>query len=212
MKTFYFITVMTIVNTFSPANAQFIAGYGFKGGLTIANQDFEYTHFHTDDNKNRTGMSIGAFIELFDLHSIHLLSEVYYIQKGVINEQIKTGEEGPEPIGTLRYDNRVDYFSISILAKIFFKTGSFSPYLAVGPRCAMMISYKSEDHLFDPVYDEFEKWDFGGDIGIGCEYRISNNFDLISEIRYSPGFSKAYESEYLKVKNKSYMFLVGVKL
>lgn len=212
MKTFTMITVMTIINTFSPANAQFITGYGFKSGLTVASQDFEYTPFHSDDNKNRNGMAVGAFIELFDLHSIHLLSEVYYVQKGMIHEQLKTGEESPVPIGTLRYDNRVDYISISILAKIFLKTGSFSPYLAVGPRFDMMTSFKSEDHFYDPVYDEFEKWDIGGDIGIGCEYRISNNFDLICEGRYSPSFSKAYESEYLEVKNKTFTLLVGIKL
>ena len=212
MKTFYMITGMAIISWFSPANAQFIAGYGFKGGLTVANQNFGYTTFHTDDNRNRNGLSVGAFIELFDLNTIHLLSEVYYVQKGMIHEQLKTGEESPVPIGTLKFNNRVDYISISILAKIFIKTGSFSPYLAVGPRFDVMTSFRSENHSFDLVYDDFKRWDIGGDVGIGSEYRISNNLDLIFEVRYSPSFSTAYESEYLEVKNKSYAFLVGIRL
>jgi opacity protein-like surface antigen len=210
MKTLYLIAVCVLV-FLSVTHAQSIIGYGIKGGFAVANQNFDYSSFGVDTKSNRVGLSGSAFVELSGFKFISLLTEVNYIQKGMVEKQIITGEDSPEPLGTLELDNRVDYISIPILAKMTFRNKFLSPFITIGPRFDFLLSYKSENSFFDTIYEKFGALDIGGDFGAGTEYQISNPFVLLLELRYSHSYSDAYKTKLLSVKNNSYQFLFGLK-
>ncbi len=212
MKTIAIFIIVTLCFSLSVVHGQIITGWGIKTGATFANQEFEYlqTSLNMDIN-SRTGLDVGIFVELLPLPVLRLVPEIHYIQKGMVEEQIKAGESGPEPLGTLEYSNRVDYLSIPLLAKITIPNLIISPYLIAGPRLDIILGYDSEPVDDSIIYDNFESYDLGADFGIGVETNLILPVHILAELRFSPSFSNAYETDLLKVKNQALELLVGIK-
>lgn len=202
------IAIGLVFFCFSGAHAQLLKGYGLKTGVVIANQDFEHIYGFFDDTKNRAGLDFGVFIEWFSLPHLSALTEVHYTQKGMVEEVPRTDEFG-HSISPLKLDNRVDYLSIPVLAKVTFETRPVSPYLFVGPRLDIFLGYESE--LSGEVYDDFKRTNMGGDLGIGVE-TSTEPLKMLLEFRYSPDLNNAYETDLLKVKNNSFEILFGLRL
>ncbi len=188
--------------------AEVVSGYGVKTGLAMANQEFNYTAGFDLDTKNRTGFDFGLFVEWFDLQSFSGLTEVHYVQKGMIEEDVRTNEWGL-PVGTIKFNHQVDYLSIPLLVKITQKTKHLSPYLCVGPRFDFLLGYKSK--LMKAIYDKFKNMDTGGTVAVGVESR-TRPIKMLLELRYSPDLTFAYQTDLLKVKNHSFELLLGLKL
>jgi hypothetical protein len=200
------IPVALVLAISSAAHAQTLEGYGAKVGVFMANQDFDYTFGFGFDTNDRTGFDIGVYAEWLDLAFFSLLTEVHYIQKGMEHEERRLNEFGEE-LAPRKWDSRVDYLSIPILAKITIQANHVSPYFIMGPRIDLFLGYNSD--LSGALYDEFERVDIGGDFGIG----VGNNsgpMRMLLEFRYSPDFSNAYKTDLLKVKNNSFEILFGL--
>lgn len=209
------IIISTAIILFCSFNAQAysINGYGFKIGVVRSCQDFDYTTAWFDDldlYSYRTGFNFGVFIECFDFPTFSLLIEAHYIQKGMKIDEILCVTITGELDSIRTFDYRVDYLSIPILPKLIIKYKYISPYLIIGPRFDFLIGYKIED-VNDVVYKNLENFIFGGDIGAGIEISISNFLTSLLEFRYSLDFKNAYKTDLLKVKNKSYEILFGLK-
>ena len=206
MKTIV-IRASIILIRVSITHCKLIEGYGFKSGISIANQDFTFTEDLHFDTKNRTGFDIGVYIEWFSVPFFGVLTEVHYIQKGMIDEIMGIDEYGNET-GTIRYDNRVDYLTFPFLVRILFENKYMSPYLLIGPRFDFLLGYDSQHGV---LYDEFKKVDIGGDIGIGVEINSTEPLTVLIEGRYSSDFTDACKTDYLRVKNKVFEILVGLE-
>ena len=207
------ISIIAILFCFSSAPAQIVKGYGIKTGAVISNQHFEYAPEAkvgtTGDKKNRTGFDFGISLEWFNLPFFSLLTEVHYAQKGMIEEIPKTNEYGQE-IAPRKYDKRIDYLSLPILAKIALNSKHITPYLVIGPRFDFNLDLKS-DVFFGWQGNEFKNVDVGGTLGVGVESK-SEPLKAILEFRYSPDFTYAYKSDLLKIKNRSFEILFGIAI
>ena len=194
---------------FTFLNAQFIHSYGVKTGCVIANQNFDYTDNSFNlDTQNRYGLNIGTFIEFAYNSNLHLLIETHYIQKGMV---VKFKEYDPFANygGIIEFNNRVDYLSLPVLGKIAYKFNKLSPYIIVGPRIDILLGYDSDFAAI--VYDEFESIDFGGTLGLGCEFSFIGSQTFLIEMKYSPSFTNSYETDLLRVTNNSFEFIAGIK-
>ncbi|HEX9654313.1 MAG TPA: outer membrane beta-barrel protein, partial [bacterium] len=110
----------------------------------------------------------------------------------------------------LTFKNRVNYFSVPILAKLSLLSNRvFSPYLVAGPRVDFKLGYEST--FFGDVYKDFKRVTYGASVGLGTELKVSNNFSSLLEVRFSPDFANAYASDLLTVRNQALEFLFGVK-
>jgi len=191
-------------------HAQFIRGYGVKVGLVAANQTWRYTflpHLPTD---NRWGFTSGIFLEAIDLPYLSVVAEVQYTQKGM-NWTIPITTE-TQSDGTGEYvtrSPRVDYVSIPVLAKVRFSTPIAMLYILAGPRFDFLL-YKNADG-FDPIVHKFENSDFGATLGFGVERELSH-FSILAEIRSNPNLKDSFNNEFLTVRNRSWDFVVGVRL
>ncbi len=192
------------------AQGELVKGFGFKTGVVIANQDFDYADQRFSlDTKSRTGFDLGGFVEWFDLKSFSLLTEAHYIQKGMKEEITRTSERG-EPLPPLVVHHRADYISLSALGKFILPGKFISPYFIAGPRLDLLPGNNSI--AGDDFYRDFKSTVFGGDIGVGAEFNIVDFGTILSEFRYSHDFSKAYKTDFLQVKNRSFQILFGFRL
>jgi hypothetical protein len=199
------ICVFLAFFSFSSAYAQLLKGYGLKGGVVVADQDYDFTQDLQYDTETRTGWDVGIFAEWLDLRVLSVLTEVHYIQKGHVTENARYDEFGkPQSINF-----RFDYLSVPILAKFTLRTQYAMPYLVIGPRFDYLLSYESE--ISKELYGDFKNVDVGGTIGVGLESRLKP-VKFLLEFRYSPDFSNAYKSDFLKVKNNSFEVLLGLML
>jgi Outer membrane protein beta-barrel domain len=205
------ILFMIVVFVFSILNAQLDLSYVFKAGFVISNQDFDYKFGGPNlDLENSYGLVVGPSIGLFNKSNIDLIIELNYVQKGTIYE-IEHFDENGNNLGTLDLKNRVEYLSLLFLGELSYNSTIKLPYLIIGPRIDILIGYKSEDNIFDAVYDDFESFDFGGSIGLGYELNFWKSNNFLFEIRFSPSFTNSYKTEFLTVKNTTFDFLTGIK-
>ena len=208
------IFAMCLIIAFTLLNAQLINSYGFKVGVCIANQDFDYVNnVYEFDMKSRIGLDLGFFIELLNNEILHLLIETHYMQKGHIFEFTVINEEifGPDAFSNEEFQSRVDYMTFDILCKFFINHENVTSYFFAGPRLDILLDYDSEEHLFDAIYDELEPIDFGIDVGFGFEFQILKEKITLIEFRYTPTLTTSFEGEYYTIKNTSFEILTGVK-
>jgi hypothetical protein len=159
---------------------------------------------------NRWGFTSGIFLEAIDLRYLSVVAEVQYTQKGMKWTIPITTETQPDGTGEyVTRSPRVDYVSIPVLAKVRFSTPIAMLYILAGPRFDFLI-YKNADG-FDPIVHKFENSDFGATLGFGVERELSH-FSILAEIRSNPNLKDSFNNEFLTVRNRSWDFVVGVRL
>jgi len=115
-------------------------------------------------------------------------------------------------IARVKLDNRVDYLALPIVMTFRLEATQPSPissiYMIVGPRVDFLLGYKAEG--VNIVYEKLKTMNIGGDIGIGVEFSIINLPKILAELRYNHDFTNAYETDLLRVKNRSFEILFGL--
>lgn len=192
-----------------PLEAQLIRAVGVKAGLSLANEKYKFKQIPIDpDPQRRTGWCASVFVEWLDLPSFSISTELMYTQKGMGMIFNETGPDGPEVIRTFTVDNRLDYLSLPILAKIIMPTPVVSPYLLAGPRFDILLGYSSDNHAFDLLYDQFKSSTAGGTVGVGVN--LKPLFPLLAEARYNWDLTDSFNISTLEVSNNTFDLLVGL--
>ena len=211
-----YITLILFFIIFSNLQAQIIKSYGFKIGVSITSQYWEWSdkvwwlsNFDTD---NKIGINVGAYCELINDSVFTIITEVNYIQNAVQKKGFGIAvspADSPEPISSNNpWALRIDYIELSILGKAKTDYGLFSPYFLFGPRLAIEIN-KSIQNDISTFYNDFNKNIFGLKFGIGTEVKISI-LNFLAEFIYNLDFNNLCKKEYLEVTSNSYDFRVGV--
>ena len=193
---------------FSPAiKAQ---DWGLKAGLSVSDQSYDYTVPGLNvDRLNQTGIAAGIFINLNFSPLTSVRFGVDYIQKGSAIEVDLTTPQSPTVIGTLRFEDRLDYLSFNLLATpSLIKTPPISPYLIVGPRVDFLIS--SDTYIETLTSDKLKSGIFGASVGAGFKFSIASTSSLFVEAVYQPDFSDTFKINTLTIKNKSFLISAGV--
>lgn len=209
-----FSTVALLLLMFLPTNsvfAQLIKTYGFKIAATSAGQDFDYTDFSVN-TKRRIGFNAAVFVEWLDLPFFSFVTQMEYAQRGMGMDVILTASTGPEEIGRITDDNRVDYLSIPLFVKLTVPMGIISPFLSLGPRLDVLLGHKSGFFGFGNVYDRFRKSNVGGTVSLGAELVNVLPITLTLEVRYNKDFRDSYSTPRLRVRNNSFDVWVGAGL
>lgn len=229
MKHLSIIIATTIILISSISHAQTYKKYGLLAGIEIANQDFQTDYYYfTGDRKYRKGLNLGAFIEVGSISkNVSIFTSINYTQKGhkFHDEQIITDEMGNE-LGNYVDDNRFDYLSFPIMAKIKLKKKTFSPYFLIGPRIDYKLNYKFTNEKPGEKVIGFIRWDlenyellgefkkitYGVTIGFGFENSTLLKKMMFLELRYNPDLTDADDSDKADVKNKTFELLFGISL
>ncbi len=210
MKKLFLILFFLFLNMAS--YGQSLDGYGFKIGLSITNQNWDYKDLNQDlEWENSSGILAKVFGEASLLPFLNAVSEVGYAQKGVKDKiEITTPSE---PWGTgefMNINNRLNYLSVSLMGKLKYSLSLFAPYIVFGPEYNYLMS-KEVEAGFGGVYDKFKKNGLGYTIGVGSEVKLLP-IHILVEYRYARDLANNYELTNIEIKNYSHSFLIGIKM
>ena len=211
MKKIIFL-ILVIESSYSQiGNAQLIKSYGFKVAFTSADQKYNYTYLTDITTKRRVGFNAAIFAEWLNMPLFSLITQCEYAQRGMGMEFDRT-LNSPEITGTYTNYNRVDYLSIPIFAKLTFPVEPINPYILLGPRIDFLLGYKSDENVFNAVYDKFSKTITGASFAVGFDLKTLFPIALLIETRYNIDFKDSYSTQYLTVRNNSFDIWLGVAL
>jgi opacity protein-like surface antigen len=186
-----------------------INSYGIKAGLSIANQDYDFTYIDGLMTNYRYGMDISPFVEIVINNRFNLLLEIHYIQKGT-DVEIDVRDNIGQLIDT-EVSIIVNYLEFDLFTKFEIGQSRVKPYIIGGSIIDIFIGYKNEWNFFDSYYDDFNPIDFGISIGLGTEYQLSKKITSLLEIRFSPSLTTSYKVDVIEISNLSFEILTGIK-
>ncbi|MBN2367235.1 MAG: PorT family protein [Calditrichaeota bacterium] len=194
-------------------NSQILKGYGLKIGLTIANQDFDYTnHLLRLDSKYRAGINAGFFMNLLEMNFIELAPEINYTQKGMKHEVPFTTPQDPGgEAGESRTNYvRLDYLNFRISGKFKYPLPAVTPFFLLGPR----VEYKINDKMdagYRIIYDKYDDILYGLSAGFGIAISSLVSTPLIAEFIYNYDFNTPYQTDNLAVRNIDFEMRLGIQ-
>ena len=188
------------------ALAQATASFGFQAGLNFANASTSPASISTS---SRTGVMVGAQIEIGLSNILSIQTELFYIQKGA---EFNISSGGTSTTATWKFD----YVEVPVLLKARFGSAKFKPFIFAGPNFGVTtkaegeVKVGSESQTVD-LKDQIESSDITLDFGAGVEYQVSSTTTLIGSIRYSLGLNDIDKDNTASWKSTGVQLVVGAK-
>lgn len=210
------IAILLFIAGLIPASssAQFLRGWGIKGGVVAARQAFYYTPGFAQPGiprEARWGAYAGLFVEFLNVPVASVALELAYVQKGrkvTVEEVARSAAEpaylSPGPAGLTP---RLEYITLALVVKARAANRGIVPYLAVGPRFDFVLSREKVE-----LYRNFRRSDIGIVLGGGLEFIPRRRPAFSLEARWSPSFSATFSNDVLIVKNQTIDLLCAVYL
>ena len=216
MKKITFLIAALLVTLQLHTSAQFISGFGIKGGVTFSNQKLDYKSFNLNlDVKYITGFNGSIFAEFMNSRTVNLFAETGYDRRGFIMNIIRTDEFGNQ-IGEYNIKNATNYIFVSAGAKLKFPTKHVTPYILLEPRLNFYLGYSvtSQDESLvsneNPVLEDFKKTMLDIGAGAGIEFNHLLPYRTFIEANYFPGIITSYSNQYLDVWEHSINIKLGI--
>jgi len=198
-------------------NGQILNSYGFKGGVSIANQ----THYYkSPENKLVHDFRIGfygtATVEFLHSKYFNFTTDIGFCTKGYKQDILNTTVYRPEGDGTYKtHHTKFNYFTFSPMLKVKYETTNFVPYVLLGFRMDQQLSYKSDFNL-ESIDKNMRKTIWGANLGVGAEYK-TKQLGIFLEGQYQHDFTKVMDippsanSAGLTINNKAFVFSLGMR-
>ncbi len=198
-------TIVIILLLAAPASHAVEWSFGVVGRLNSAESPYDWPEdFSWEfEDQRRVTFGAGAFVvyEFQDSGVFALESGVIYQRKGghTDNEYTITGPDSPDPIatGTYRYTWELAYFSVPLLVRASFGTGSIRRYVKLGPEVSVLYwaEFTGEDldnNGLPDSRDDIKHWltdlDWGVTAAAGLEFPIGSICGF-AEVGYTHGFT-----------------------
>lgn len=197
MKKIILIIAVTIV-LIPTVQSQEKIQFGVKGGVNFTNMtsnDYLY------DEKYKTGLYLGATVEIPLSKKLSIQPEIVYSSQGIKGKELVNFISiVPGTMPVVYAEHKLDYIKIPVLAKLYLvKNFSFE----IGPSFNFLVNDQFTSD-YPTQTDLAEKFEFGGVIGLS--YKVKSNF--VINANYLIGFSNALKSPFENSKN--YGFSVGI--
>jgi hypothetical protein len=212
------IGVALVLGTASGVSAQDMT-LGLKGGVAVADLSIDEPGFPSPDLNTRSGLALGAFLDIGLGGVFSVQPEVLYVQKGT--KYIDVEDDVDVTI-------KLTYIEVPVLLKANLAPEAMGvkPSLYAGPvfsfesKCeidgtdgtvAVTVDCNQAD-LFDGMEVETKSMDFGGVIGGGIEIPFGSAV-VVGDARYTLGFTNINDTPMamgVKIKNRTWAFLVGM--
>ena len=213
MKRMLSILLPAVLLFITQGNAQLLKNFGVKLAFTSASQTYDYPNppwpgFGPDVSR-RIGVNAAIYAEWLNVPFFSVVTQIEYAQRGMAQQIAITGDS-PEIIRMETRYNRLDYVSLPIFLKVSVPTEVVSPYVLLGPRVDLLLSYRDEFVIGRSIYADFKKMTWGGEAGVGLEFNKLLPGSVCLEFRYNVDFMNSYDTDVLKVRNNAYDIWLGV--
>ena len=176
---------------------------GMKGGLNRMNVN---SSNFISNNDNRTGFNSGLTYQYILNERFNLGTDLLYFQRGFTNDIVFTDEFG-NPTGesaTSRFN--YDYLSVPLKGGIvignkfsgFANLGIVPSLLVDATTITPAIEGVQEETVYN-VTDRVTKFDLGGLVEIGANYKITPDFLLSATFGYQHSFTSITNDDYFRI-------------
>lgn len=211
------VTTLFVLGIGYLANAQFVDKFGVTAGTAIATQNWDYSMYEGTEMKYKMGISLFVVAEKDLTSYLGIKGGFGYLQKG-----FKSDANFTDALGDLLVKNDDNVIlhdlALDLTLKIDLFQARITPYLLLGFREDVMLGYRdievtetitgSSYGLYESYLDEFNKFNTGALLSLGCEY---NNLVYI-EFEYNPTFTQSYESKLVDIKDNCFEIRLGLNL
>ncbi len=190
--------------------------YGIKFGISSSNfklSDIKQTVFYNPKDYykgNSINPTLGIFLNYIVSDLIILESELSYLQKGnrFTEETTVSTVENPDGLykseHTISFDVR--YLELALNIKPRYNFGKFPTFLILGT--SLNYTLNAVNLLHRRVQDVVLSYR----VGFGTELKNIISLPILIEIKYIEDLSNFYEYDYGKLKNRTILFNIGIKL
>lgn len=211
------LIIMFFISSFS--YSQIIKSIGFKSGLALSNQKWEYSTFTNELITNQLTCTYNVItIDFIKKQNWDLALDLGFYQNGsIINENpYYFIDNTREYIGDIKH--RFGFLTFSPILRFKTQIKSFTPYIQFGPRFDFYTSFFSNDYA-DYFNNEINKTQYGFHIGEGVAYNL-NNFSVFAEYQFFYSFTKLIDkpallpSQFISrdiVKINTHIISLGIK-
>lgn len=211
------LIIMFFISSFS--YSQIIKSIGFKSGLALSNQKWEYSFMNNEIIiKQLAGAYNVITLDFIKKQHIDLALDLGFYQSGSIKDKNPYFylENTKEFAGEVKY--RFGFFTFSPILRFKTQIKSFTPYIQFGPRFDYYTPFFSNDNT-DYLKDDINKSQFGFHIGEGLAYNFKN-FSILAEYQFFFNFNKLldkpaiYPTETFKrelIKINTHIISLGIK-
>ena len=197
-----FIIIFMLSMQFS--HSQIIDKYGFNIGLSYSTQLWDHKMMNTDFDYKFGLMSFLSAEKYFGRFGLR--TEIGYIQKGFKDKIELFAVDGK--LHRIEKNNEVLHnLATNVGLKVHPIKFDNSPYIFVGVRGDYLISHK-KNGWYEPVIDEFTKFNLGGLLGVGIDFKELFYF----EIEYNPCFTNNLDNGMIKIKDNCFGIKFGVNI
>ena len=190
------------------ASAQFIHSLEYKAGVSVSALEWNISNSFAASNlfpDDYIGIATAFKINYLNHKYWNLSTQIGYTQCGGSITLPFTDVTG-NPLGEKTLHERMDYVNLIALFEIKFPIKKFTPYFKIGPH----LDYLSSAFSYA---DNFNRFNYGLDIGGGITYTLNTNLFLSADYNYY-WFYNQIRTTSLEVritKNASLMLGIGYK-
>jgi hypothetical protein len=193
--------------------SQFISDYGMKIGMTASKPNFKYDpSINITDvpfDETRISPNIGIFLRFLDLKNIDFETQLSYLQKGGENKYEITTINQPNGTGEfLTFEIQFEYTQLGLGIRPKYSTNTVDAYSYIGGSLDYLLGVKN---IIIPK-NQFKDFVFGYAMGVGLSFNEILNNPIFLEVVYNSDISKVYQTQGLDIKNKLWLFRIGVSL
>lgn len=192
-------------------------GIGLRGGINLAN----FVGADAADDRSKLGLNLGGSFRLISIGPVSITPEVYYAQKGSIQELMDPTAFEPGSAGQPELTFSLAYIEVPVLVQVALPLGgdSFRPYLQAGPALAWNLDCEiefsesdtsdrcdslSEENLEETIRDFEQGVVFGG----GTDIRLPRRLGAVNlDARLTRGLSRLTEET--EISNQAFTFMLG---
>lgn len=183
------------------AAAQTSYGYGGKAGLTVTKWRVDYGRPLRAERVHQEGGAVAGFLQVRGLRALGLQLELGLTNRGT--EAVMDGESLGE--------HSLDYVDLAFLGRIEQPSNPVSVYVLAGALGSYLLRARVKNPSGVPtdVTDQFERFDWGGRVGVGLGIGPFSWGTLLLEARYDVGFDDLIADPDVTIHNRTFSILLG---
>lgn len=207
------ITLAILIMFSAGVCGQFPSSYGCKAGLSLANQSWRLSEpEYTFETEILPSFTLALFAETWKGEHFSFQLDAAYASKGSksrvesVSVRHLEGEVLRANTGELS-TSEFSYISLSPMARYRFDLERLVPYVLLGPRIDILLSYTSDSEY--PL-ESWKGYTVGLTLGTGLEYSLEK-LNLFAEIQFQPDLSPLTNEDPLLINNNALAFTLGLR-
>lgn len=195
-----------------------ITGLGIRAGGHFSRQYFDVNSTSRLDDALQDlapDFQFGLFTNIQMSEYTDIVPAFSYIRKPYLENYFVFEDTAKDFKVEQKLVPRWDYLSFDLPFRFHKKNENTLMYMFLGLRFDYLINTKEivvqDSSLYDSFYKDFKKFSIGYIAGLGAEYTLNENWNILIEFSYNRDITNIYSKENLRIKAEVMALTIGLK-